>query len=100
MYGWWTPTCRHIIPGPEGAPSVHGTRVLLVDDVEDNREIYAQFLRFEGYEVSEARNGIEALQLAATERPAIIILDLSMPGLDGWEVCRRLKADPGTRDII
>lgn len=73
--------------------------VLIVDDFEDNREMYAQYLRFHGYEIVEADNGQEALKQAAELRPDVIVMDLSLPGMDGWEATRRLKQEPLTRDI-
>jgi CheY-like chemotaxis protein len=73
--------------------------VLIVDDFEDNREMYAQYLRFHGYEIAEADNGQEALKQAAALHPDVIVMDLSLPGMDGWEATRRLKQEPGTRDI-
>jgi two-component system cell cycle response regulator DivK len=73
--------------------------VLLVDDDPDNRDIYVQFLTYSGLRVEEADNGHEALDKAFTLRPDVIVMDLSLPGLDGWEATRRLKQDPRTRDI-
>jgi CheY-like chemotaxis protein len=76
-----------------------GTLVLLVDDYPDNRDIYVQFLTYAGLRVEEAENGHQALDKAFTMRPDVIVMDLSLPGLDGWEATRRLKQDPRTRDI-
>jgi two-component system, cell cycle response regulator DivK len=75
------------------------TRVLLVDDYPDAREMYSEYLTFSGYEVVEAANGVEALQRAVEERPDIILMDLSLPVMDGWEATRRLKSDQRTADI-
>ncbi|HEX6212370.1 MAG TPA: response regulator [Methylomirabilota bacterium] len=75
------------------------TLVLLVDDYPDNRDIYAQFLAYSGLRVEEADNGHQALDKAFTLRPDVIVMDLSLPGLDGWEATRRLKEDPRTRTI-
>ena len=58
--------------------------VLIVDDFEDNREMYAQYLRFHGYDVAEADNGQEALRQATGLHPDVIVMDLSLPGMDGW----------------
>jgi two-component system cell cycle response regulator DivK len=74
-------------------------RVLLVDDYPDAREMYSEYLAFSGFDVVEAANGMEALQRAANERPDIILMDLSLPVMDGWEATRRLKADERTADI-
>jgi two-component system cell cycle response regulator DivK len=79
---------------PEGS-----TLVLLVDDYPDNRDIYVQFLTYSGLRVEEAENGHQALEKAFTLRPDVIVMDLSLPGLDGWEATRRLKRDPRTREI-
>lgn len=74
-------------------------RVLLVDDYPDAREMYSEYLQFSGFDVIEAANGQEALQRASDASPDIILMDLSLPVMDGWEATRRLKADPHTADI-
>jgi len=76
-----------------------GPLILVVDDFEDNREMYTQFLRFSGYRVAEAVDGVEALDKAATLKPDLIVMDLSLPRMDGWEATRRLKKDPATSHI-
>jgi len=76
-----------------------GPLILVVDDYEDAREMYAEYLRFCGFRVAEARNGNEALEQAFTLKPNLILMDLSLPGLDGWEATRQLKADERTRHI-
>ena len=73
--------------------------VLVVDDYEDTRIIYAESLRFAGFEVAEAANGQDAIDIAARIRPDLVVMDLAMPVMDGWEATRRLKADPTTRSI-
>ena len=73
--------------------------ILLVDDYPDNRDIYVQFLTYSGLRVEEAENGHQALEKAFALRPDVIVMDLSLPGLAGWEATRRLKQDPRTRDI-
>jgi len=73
--------------------------VLVVDDFQDNREMYAEFLAYQGFRVIQAANGVEALDQAFTNRPDIIIMDLSLPVMDGWEATRRLKADQRTHGI-
>ncbi|MBV8618163.1 MAG: two-component system response regulator [Curvibacter sp.] len=73
-------------------------RLLLVDDEPTNLQVLRQILQAD-YRLSFARDGDKALQLAAQERPQLILLDVMMPGLSGLEVCRRLKADPGTASI-
>jgi two-component system cell cycle response regulator DivK len=72
---------------------------LLVDDMLDSRDMYGEVLRFGGYEVLEANDGAEALAVAFGQRPDVIVMDLCMPRLDGWEAIRRLKADSRTREI-
>ncbi len=74
-------------------------RVLLVDDYPDAREMYAEYLQFSGYDVIEAANGMEALQRALDSAPDIILMDLSLPVMDGWEATRRLKSDERTAPI-
>src|SRR5918992_774757 len=74
-------------------------RVLVVDDYPDAREMYAEYLQYSGFEVIEAGNGIEALGRAADSEPDIILMDLSLPVMDGWEATRRLKADKRTAGI-
>lgn len=76
-----------------------GPLILVVDDYEDAREMYAEYLRFSGYRVAEARNGNEALEQAFALMPDLILMDLSLPGMDGWEATRQLKADDRTRQI-
>ena len=73
--------------------------VLLVDDFQDNREMYAEFLRFSGLRVEEASNGLEALDKSFALLPDLVVMDLSLPGIDGWEATRRLKADARTKNI-
>jgi CheY-like chemotaxis protein len=73
--------------------------VLIVDDYQDAREMYAEYLEFSGFRVAEARNGLEALEKAFALRPSVILMDLSLPVMDGWEATRRLKSDARTRSI-
>jgi two-component system, cell cycle response regulator DivK len=74
-------------------------RILVVDDYEDNRQMYAELLAYAGYQVAEARDGAEAIATAHRILPDLIVMDLSLPVIDGWEATRRLKADPRTRLI-
>ena len=76
-----------------------GTRILLVDDFEDAREMYTTYLQFEGFEVITASTAVEALELAAAERPDIILMDAGLPGMTGWDAIAELKNDERTRDI-
>jgi two-component system, HptB-dependent secretion and biofilm response regulator len=76
-------------------------RVLIVDDIEDNREMYALTFASAGYEVDVAREGEEALARARVAPPDIVVMDLAMPGLDGWETTRALKkAEKGVVIIV
>ena len=74
-------------------------RVLVVDDYPDAREMYSEYLEFSGFDVIQAVNGMEALQRAVDAAPDIILMDLSLPVMDGWEATRRLKADERTAGI-
>ena len=73
--------------------------ILVVDDYQDAREMYAEYLQFSGFRVAEARNGNEALEQAFALKPDLILMDLSLPGMDGWEATRVLKADDRTKGI-
>src|SRR5512141_1125071 len=82
-----------------GAYSVHTTGsglppILVVDDNHDNAEIIRQYLEIRGYPITVAHSGDEALALFETVRPALVLLDVMMPGRDGWEVCRVMKQHP------
>ena len=74
-------------------------RVLLVDDYPDARAMYGEYLEFSGFDVVEAANGEEALARALDAGPDIIVMDLSLPVMDGCEATRRLKADARTAAI-
>ncbi|RAK69166.1 PleD family two-component system response regulator [Phenylobacterium kunshanense] len=74
-------------------------RILVVDDIESNVRLLEAKLSAEYYEVLTASDGPTALAMAAAERPDIVLLDVMMPGMDGFQVCRRLKDDPETRHI-
>lgn len=73
--------------------------VLVVDDFEDNRAMYCVYLTYSGYDVVEASDGVEAVEAATTRLPDIVVMDLSLPIMDGWEATRRLRGDPRTRHI-
>ena len=74
-------------------------KILVVDDEWELRNLLTEFLTGEGYDVIQASNGEEALELAEKEEPQVILLDVKMPGIDGIEVCRRLKEEDKTRFI-
>lgn len=73
--------------------------ILVVDDNLDAREMYAMYLEYEGFRVMEAQNGHEAIEKTCADLPSLILMDASMPRLDGWDAVKRLKADPRTRAI-
>ena len=80
-------------------PASTGQTLLLVEDNEDNRIIYTTVLRHLGYEVIEAQDGVQAVELARDVQPDLILMDISIPRLDGWEATRILRGDPRTRSI-
>lgn len=73
--------------------------VLLVEDNEDNRIVYATMLEHFGFEVVAAENGLDAVEMARSGAPDLILMDISIPGIDGWTATERLQADPETREI-
>ncbi len=75
------------------------TKILLVEDNEMNRDMLTRRLTRNGFEIVMAVNGQEGLDLASSENPDLILLDMSLPVIDGWEAARRLKADAGTAKI-
>ena len=81
--------------GPPGAPR----RILFIEDDKAARDGYAAYLAGSGYEVLPAATGQHALTLAAAWTPDVIVLDLGLPDIDGWEVARQLKAAPATANI-
>ena len=79
--------------------TANGKTVLLVEDNEDNRIVYSTILRHFGYSVTEALNGEEGIMKARTEHPDLILMDISIPVIDGWEATQVLKHDPTTKEI-
>ena len=73
--------------------------VLLVEDNEDARRVYGLILRHYGFRVDETDNGADAVVLAARHRPDLVLMDIGLPGIDGWEASRLLKANPRTERI-
>ena len=88
------------MPATTGGPSgPQPPLVLIVDDNVDAREMYAMYLEHAGFRADEADDGEAAIAIAQRNRPAVILMDATMPRMDGWEAARRLKADPKTRSI-
>ncbi len=85
--------------GDEPDDEQHGELVLIIEDDPDARALLARTLKKDGYRVAQAEDGDIGLKLAAELRPAVITLDVMMPGVDGWSVLRSLKADKDLRDI-
>ena len=74
-------------------------KILLVEDNEMNRDMLSRRLQRRGYEVSCALDGEQGIEMARTDHPDLILMDMSLPVLDGWEATRRLKADQDLKDI-
>ena len=85
----------------EGALSdLSNARILLVDDNQQNLELMQAYLETLPCRLSTARDGVEAIDAIHRERPDLVLLDVMMPKMSGFEVCRKLKSDPATRDIV
>jgi len=86
--------------GRAGVPLAAQRRILVVDDNADAAASLALLLKFSGHEVHVAHDGEAALRLTETLRPDAVLLDVGMPGMDGYEVARRLRLRPGTKDAV
>ena len=75
-------------------------KVLIVDDNELFRRMNAEFLKLDGHDILLARDGRETLAIVRSEQPDILLLDIMMPGLDGYEVCQQIKSDPDTKETF
>lgn len=84
---------------PEEVDIMHTPTVLVADDSSDIRTVVKYSLIDQGFRVIEASNGYEAIQLARQYRPTVILLDLCMPGIDGWEVTLQLRSDPALDEV-
>lgn len=79
--------------------SEEGKTVLIAEDNDDNRIVYSTMLEHYGYRVVYTKDGSEVMALAGKERPSVILMDISLPGMDGWTATEQLKNNPGTADI-
>ena len=87
-------------PAPAGAPQeLRPLRVLVVDDSEDTAEMMTALLEMDGHEIQVAHSGPAALETAAAFRPDVVLLDIGLPGLDGYQVAQRLRGDPNLKDV-
>ena len=84
----------------ESAATRAGRRILVADDDPDSAESLAMLFQLMGHDVRAAHNGVAAVDLAETFRPDLIVLDIGMPGLDGYEVCRRIRQHSWGRDTV
>ena len=73
--------------------------ILVVEDYDDAREMYVEYLTFTGFRVESATNGLEAIEMTQRLKPDLVLMDLALPKLDGWEATRRLKSDAETARI-
>jgi signal transduction histidine kinase/DNA-binding response OmpR family regulator len=99
--------CVSVVPRPAGEaaphagpPKILGRRILIVDDNQDAAESIAQYLQLEGHEVKAVSDGMQALSCVPVFAPQIVVLDIGLPGLSGYEVARRLRTMPVTRDAL
>lgn len=74
-------------------------KILVVEDYEDTRELFRIMLESQGYEVLEVDNGLDAVEIALAALPDIILMDMSLPGLDGCQATRRIRSEPDTKSI-
>src|SRR5262245_6136010 len=84
---------------PRSGATAHHSTVLVVDDLPSNLRLLERLLKNDGHTVVTAGDGIEALEIVASAQPDMILMDVRMPNIDGFETCQRLKQDPATRLI-
>lgn len=100
--GAHTPATPAPTAGPDEAAnpqSLAGSSILVVDDHEQNLELLSAYLDDLGAEIRQARDGVEAIQAVTERKPDLILLDVMMPRMSGFQVCGKLKSDPATKDI-
>ena len=85
---------------PQSTTELTGSRILLVDDNQQNLELIQAYLEALPVSIETARDGIEAIEAVDRQRPDLVLLDVMMPRMSGFEVCQKLKANPETRDIV
>lgn len=90
MVYWPRGAVAHEYPSPS---------VLIVEDDRDGRLLYVEWLEQAGFRVDQAHNGLQALERAFEATPDVVVTDLNIPGIDGFELTRRLRQDPRTRDV-
>jgi len=90
-----TSSADNNFPAETAEPEAKGLRLLVVDDNADSVDALGMWLRIEGHRVEIAYSGEEALPAAMSQRPDAVVLDLALPGIDGYEVARRLRREPG-----
>jgi CheY-like chemotaxis protein len=81
-------------------PQTAGRKILVADDDQDSAESLAMLFQMMGHDVRSALSGLEAVNLAADFQPDLIVLDIGMPGLDGYEVCRRIRQQPWAHTVV
>ena len=87
------------VRGVDGTKTRERPVVLLAEDNDDTRRVYGLILRHYGYLVEEATNGVDAVEMARSGRPNLVLMDIGLPRLDGWQASRILKSDPLTSNI-
>lgn len=92
-------TAPHAEPAPEAEPDLSESTILVVDDNEQNLELLLAYLEDLGCQLRAARNGIEAVAAIDEKQPDLVLLDVMMPQMSGFQVCSKIKSDPATRDI-
>src|SRR5712692_9777319 len=90
---------RGALPAGTGTTTSPGELILVVEDNDKNRKLVRDVLTFKGYEVIEAETGEEGVRLALERRPSLVLMDIRLPGIDGVEALRRIRADVATRAI-
>jgi len=75
-------------------------KILIVEDEPDNLETLSAYLEFKNYDIAKAVDGEEALEQVKKEKPDVVVLDLSIPKIDGWEVAKRIRKDESSKDIV